>query len=257
MPTPRLASHLTTSSFWEESYLPEYEVPSRPRSTVPFERCLVRALDELAPAAGDERVLELGCAPGRWLVHYAERYGALVEGVELAARGVEQTKRNFAACGVAGKVHAIDLLEFRPDHCFDLVLSLGVIEHFGDVDATFRRHADLVVPGGRLLIGVPNFQGINRALQRWCDDRWLALHNMRAMGTRGYARLARANGLAIAGMRYVGGFDPDLISQRKRRFKLLGPFWRSRYKEHGDRLNAWWCSSYLLAAFTKPTQSLT
>jgi 2-polyprenyl-3-methyl-5-hydroxy-6-metoxy-1,4-benzoquinol methylase len=175
-----------------------------------------------------------------------------VEGVELAEQGVEQTKLNLASCGVTGEVHAVDLLEFRPERGFDLVLSLGVIEHFGDVEATFRHHADLVAPGGRLLIGVPNFQGINRVLQRWCDSRWLALHNMQAMGMRGYARRARASGLAVAGMRYTGGFDPDLISQRARRFKPLGPLWRWRYKESGDRLNAWWYSSYLLAAFTKP-----
>jgi 2-polyprenyl-3-methyl-5-hydroxy-6-metoxy-1,4-benzoquinol methylase len=246
-------SPLTAPVFWEEEYLKQQQLPARPRESWPVERCLMRALARDAGAAPGERVLEIGCAPGRWMVFYAERFGATVEGLEYTPLGAEQTRANLKMCGVEGDVHEANFWSWQPETPADIVLSLGFIEHFDDIDATFRRHVEMVRPGGRLVLAVPNFQGVNRALQRFCDLHWLLIHNPAAMGLAGYQRRAVICDLEITSGRYVGGFDPDIISVRRRGRRLLAPFWHLRRRGFGDSLNAWWLSSFLLMVFTRPT----
>jgi SAM-dependent methyltransferase len=246
-----------TPDFWADTYLAAYELPYRVSEDVPFERSLIRELAADAPVARGDRLLELGCAPGRWLVWYAERFGADVEGVEYTPFGADQTRANLAACGVEGTVHEVDFWDFEPAERYDVVLSLGFIEHFGNVEGAFRRHVDLVAPGGRLVLTVPNFQGVNRRLAKFCDPDWLALHNLDAIGDRPYLGRAERAGVQVRSMRYVGGFDPDMISVRKRGRKLLAPIWHARHRRIGDRLNAWWLSTFLLMVFERPVAQTT
>lgn len=250
-------SALATPAFWADTYLSAYELPYRPSNDVPFERCLMRELASVGPARPGDRLLELGCAPGRWMVWYAERFGAAVEGVEYTQFGAEQTRANLAACGVGGAVHQVDFWDFEPPVRYDLVLSLGFIEHFLDLEGAFRRHVDLLAPGGRLVLSVPNFQGVNRLLARFCDSDWLALHNLEAMGHRPYLGRAERAGVRPLSMRYVGGFDPDMISVRKRGRKLVAPFWHLRHRGLGDHLNASWLSTFLLMVFERPVAQAT
>lgn len=243
---------LTTKAFWEEIYLAPIDLPARPSVEVPFERCLMRAFDCHAPVRPGQRLLEIGCAPGRWLVFFAERFGAAVEGLEYTELGARQTEENLRVCHVHGTVHHADFWSFEPDAAYDFVLSLGFIEHFDDVDAAFARHVPFIAPGGRLVLTVPNFQGLNVMLQRWCDPDWLALHNRDAMGHAGYVRRAAANGLEVERTCYVGGFDPDIISVRRRGRRLIAPFWHLRHHGVGDHVNGPWLSSFLLMVFERP-----
>ena len=245
---------LTDEGFWEDTYLGAKPLPLKPSAESPFERCLMKVLAEEAAVHGDERVIEVGCAPGRWMIFYAQKFGANVSGIEYTGRGAEVTRANLAAAAVDGEVHECDFWQFEADRPYDLVLSLGFIEHFDDLDAAFERHTRLVAAGGRLALGVPNFQGLTRVLQRSFDPDWLALHNPRAMGHAPYLERARRFGLGVRANRYVGGFDPDMISTRARRWgrSVLAPFWHLRHHGFGDNVNAWWLSSYLLIVFEKP-----
>jgi 2-polyprenyl-3-methyl-5-hydroxy-6-metoxy-1,4-benzoquinol methylase len=244
-------NELTAQSFWRERYLGHLAVPLRPSDDVPSERCLMAAFERLAPAMPRERLFEIGCAPGRWMVFYAERFGAAVAGIEYTELGVWQTRENLLKCGISGDVVHADFWSYSPAEPYDIVLSIGFIEHFREFDAAFRRHASLIRPGGRLVLAVPNFQGLNRTLARWCDRSWLDAHNMDAMGVGAYMRKAVEAGLEVQAAEYVGGFDPDIISVRVRGKSLLAPAWRLRRRRIGDHLNGWWLSSHLLMVFSK------
>lgn len=246
-----MSDSLARKSFWTHDYLPNVQLPWRPSKDLPFERCLMQALAASAPVEPDATVLELGCAPGRWMIFYHERFGARVTGIEYTTAGAELTRANLRAADISGVVHEIDFSEFAPGTGFDLVLSLGFIEHFPEVNDAFARHVRLVKPGGRLAVGVPNFQGINRVLQRWFDPAWLELHNLDAMGHRNYIERAARSDVSVVSVDYLGGFDPDVISTRVRGRKLLAPLWHLRHRGRGDALNAWWLSSYLLMVFER------
>jgi SAM-dependent methyltransferase len=246
-------TNLATEEFWEEDYYREIELPARPNSGFPYERCLMQTLEELAPVPAGASVFEIGCAPARWLVWYAERFGARVTGLEYTRKGVQLSRDNLAAAGVEGEIHDGDF--FSNDLALgehDLVLSLGFIEHFDDVAATFARHVDFVAKGGRLVVGMPNFRGLIGFFQGWADRSYLQLHNPRTMDPSLYANAADMCGMQLDKVRYIDGIDPDVVKVSGSAARLaLMPFRAWRKLPLSDHVNGRLISSYLLLTFTR------
>jgi SAM-dependent methyltransferase len=244
-------SNLVEQEFWETDYFAGERLPSRPDPAMAFERCLAAALARHAPARTGETVLEAGCAPGKWLVFYAERFDARVEGIEYSEQGAELTRANLRTCGIDGTIVTADFFA-GPPRPADLVLSLGFIEHFDDRDGAFERHLEFTAPGGRLVIGVPNYRGVNGLEQRWADPEHLALPNRDAMRPAWYRSLAARHGLTLTHLGHLGGFDPIIIKVR-RRSALLWTLPEGRYRRlaAADRIDHPALSSYLLAVFAR------
>ncbi len=243
-------------AFWEDEFHSRVELPARPDPGFAFERCLARDLARYAPAGPETSVLEVGCAPARWLVFYAERFGASVAGIEYGAKAAELSRANLRAAGIEGAIEHADFFAAEP-RPYDLVLSFGFIEHFDDLDRAFARHLDFLAPGGRLVIGVPNFRGLNGLLQRLADPAYLRLHNVAAMEPALYRRLAAHHDLAIEHMGHLGGFDPILIKHRRsspvRPIVLAEALFRRL--PFTDRLDNGLLSPYLLVVFRRPTET--
>src|SRR4051794_29467567 len=98
MPEPQIHNR-AEQDFWDEEHFANLELPARPHDSMPFERCLARELARYAAVQVGATVLEVGCTPARWLVFYAERFGAKVEGVEYTEKGVELSRRNLELIG--------------------------------------------------------------------------------------------------------------------------------------------------------------
>lgn len=246
-------TRLVDKAFWEQEYYwADAELPCRPDPDLPIDRALGAALLELAGVGPGDSVMEIGCAPAKWLVHLAEGTGARVEGIEYSEQGAQLSAANLRACGVEGRIHQADFFTHEASG-YDLVLSLGFIEHFEELDEVFARHVAFVAPGGRLLLGVPNFLGLNGFLQRHSDPSYLALHNLRAMEPAELRRLGDRNGLRLVDQRYVGGCDAVIVK--------LGPRWvtgivlaegRLRRLRFAERISHRWFAPYLLTTYSKP-----
>ncbi len=253
--------NIVEKSFWEnEYYWADAKLPCRADMEFAFDRSLARALVTHAPARPGESVLEVGCAPAKWLIFYAERFGARVAGIEYSEKGARISRENLLAADVAGEIHEVDFFEVQP-RPHDLVVSIGFVEHFHDLDRVLERHLEFVAPGGRLAVGVPNLRGFNGALQRLAEPRYLELHNRAAMYPSLYRGFARAHRLELLHLGYLGGFDPAIICLSRgslfspgraipgavtlieRRFRALAV---------ADRLEHRWLSSYLLAIYRLP-----
>jgi SAM-dependent methyltransferase len=208
-------TNLADELFWEDEYLGGTQLPCRPDPGMPFEHVLAEALAAHAPVAAGADVLEIGCAPGKWLLFYAERFGARPAGIEYTELGASLTRRNLAEVGVEGEVVHADFFTVEPRSA-DLVLSLGFIEHFDDPVEAFKRHLEFLRPDGTLVIGVPNFRGVLGTVQRWTDPGHLALHNLAAMRPDLYRRLASQHGLTVSWQGYLDGLDPAILKLGRR-----------------------------------------
>jgi SAM-dependent methyltransferase len=250
MYAPGVADSLADQRFWEEEYIwSDVEPPVRPDPELEFDRALMDAFVHHAPLSAGATVLEIGCAPAKWLVYLAERFGARVEGVEYSPKGAAISRENLAACGVDGEIHEADFFEFETDPV-DMVVSLGFIEHFDDLQDVFDRHVRLVRPGGRLVVGVPNFTGWNGLLQRIGDSPYLALHNRRAMDPAMLRRLAAEQGLHEEFLGHLGGPDPVIVRSRRAPVTALVLAGRRvRRLRFTEGLNHRWFSSYLLGVW--------
>lgn len=143
-------------------------------------RMYQRRLEELALRLGKTgrlRVLDVGCADGRLLDWYrASAIGDRLEthGIELDERAAEIARERGHRV-VTGRFELDEELE--PGE-FDLILAYHVIEHVADPLAFGRRAAELLAPGGLLVLTTPNWDSADarRFAGRWggnhCPRHW-------------------------------------------------------------------------------------
>ncbi|HTN24457.1 MAG TPA: class I SAM-dependent methyltransferase [Solirubrobacteraceae bacterium] len=108
---------------------------------------------KLALAPG-ERVLDVGCGWGSFVVHAAVEHGVSAVGITLSEPQARRARERAAEAGVGDRVEVrvADYRELRGEH-FDAVASIGMVEHVGaaNIDLYAARLAALLEPGGRLL----------------------------------------------------------------------------------------------------------
>ena len=108
----------------------------------------------------DGFVLDIGVGQGRNALFLA-REGISVEGVDLSAVGLEDTKRVVDAEGLPVALHRFDIIEYSPHvmsvgggRPYDAVLALGIVPVLSreNVDILFRRIDAWTAPGGLVLV---------------------------------------------------------------------------------------------------------
>ncbi|WP_151448096.1 class I SAM-dependent methyltransferase [Lacisediminimonas profundi] len=249
---------LTEVQFWED-YWAGCKLPSEVDQDFSFERCVASAIKEhLPPVTGD--VLEVGCAPGKWLAFMAKEFGLTPHGIEYSEAGSRATLKNFELLGLpSGQVQSGDFFKLQPGRQYDVVMSFGFIEHFSDVDSVVESHLQWLKPGGVLILGVPNFRGIYHPLQRVLDPGILDKHNLEIMRPEYFRHLAVRYNLTPDFIGYVGSFEPSLPiakpgSSRPAQL-LVRAFLRVMRKVRNlhmlDTINHPTFSSYLLSIYRK------
>lgn len=100
-----------------------------------------------------QRVLDVGCGWGSFVLHAAQRFGVEAVGVTLSTRQASLARERVAAAGLQDRVE-IRLTDYRDvSDAFDAIASVGMVEHVGarNLPAYFSHLSDLLVDGGRLL----------------------------------------------------------------------------------------------------------
>lgn len=113
-------------------------------------------------------LLEIGCAQSIWLPYFAQEFGFTVCGLDYSEIGCAQERQILSSAGVAGEVVCSDF--FSPPErllgAFDVVVSLGVAEHFQDTAACIAAFTKFLKPGGLLMTHVPNLTGLIGFIQK-------------------------------------------------------------------------------------------
>jgi SAM-dependent methyltransferase len=145
---------------------------------------------------GRPRILDAGCGSGRNMVALARR-GA-VTGIEPASQSLEAARARDLGPVLPGSLD--DPLPFGDDEV-DVAVALDVLEHVADDRGARRELARVIVPGGRLLVTVPQYAWL------WGEHDVLAHHHRR------YTRALLLGRAAEAGLRAerVTAFNTALL----------------------------------------------
>jgi len=161
-----------------------------------FTRTLEGFIDAHIPG-GPGECLEVGCFPGRFLTLFGER-GYALSGIDFA-KGLERVPVWLQSLGYdVGSFPKADFMTHDFGRRFDVVYSLGVVEHLTNWNEAIVRHAALVKPGGHLMIGAPNFSGLlQRVLHRYLDLPSYVTHYIPSMSAAAWAKILARIGFEI------------------------------------------------------------
>jgi SAM-dependent methyltransferase len=147
------------------------------RKTVPMFARTVALTGALAGATardgqGPKRVLDIGCGRG-YFPALLRALGHQVSGVELSAEAADYARRQFGLDIFTGTIEQF-ANQRRAGAAgtpsgFDLVTAIDVIEHVPDPGAFIAAAAEVLEPGGQLIIDTPNADAANIGSLR---DEW-------------------------------------------------------------------------------------
>lgn len=110
---------------------------------------IARSVTELGIRGG--KIMEVGCGTG-WLSAKLSEFGE-VTACDLGSQIIAAAQKSYPQIKfISGDVHTLDL----PSNYFDLLVSSEVLAHVPDQPAFIRRLAELIKPGGVLIIDTQN-----------------------------------------------------------------------------------------------------
>jgi SAM-dependent methyltransferase len=117
-----------------------------------------RFREEFPPWRGEGRLLDVGCASGRFLRQMQE-IGWRVAGIEFDPEAARKAR------GITPDVFEGDPMTAPfPPGSFDVVTAFHVVEHLPDALGTLRRMVEWLAPGGLIIVEVPNVSGVGGRL---------------------------------------------------------------------------------------------
>ncbi len=134
---------------WDDVYLGDGT------DTEPLDRQLLAVALALPPG----RVLDLGCGAGGNLIGLARR-GWTATGVDLSARAIRSARISAHNTQVTARFIHTDMLTWRPESLYDLVLSSYSLPPRGHArDALLSIACRALAPGGTLIVGEWDSEG--------------------------------------------------------------------------------------------------
>lgn len=185
---------LAQKNHWDKIYQKNYSLINKISNLSIFESYYYYALFSLLQRFLSKEyrsIIEVGCAPGNYLVKFYKKFSLEPFGIEYAEDGYRKTVENLRAYGVAE--NNIFLADFFDDsflnnqmNSFDVVFSAGFIEHFPNPELIVKRHMSLVREGGLLICLIPNVRYMNAILT---PKSIIDIHNLSIMNQTSFRKI--------------------------------------------------------------------
>jgi len=179
---------LTDRALWAE-YWSNYKYEKVPSKTV---------FDKYLPSLkGSNSFIEIGGFPGTNSAYF---YKNVCKDVTLLDFYVDKTlvsKLEQVNDIPKGSIKCIesDFFSFESTDKYDIVFSLGFIEHFENTKDVIERHIKLLSDIGNLLIILPNLRGLNGFIQWLFDRKNLRIHNLESMKIKNLETIMKESGM--------------------------------------------------------------
>lgn len=206
---------LTDEAYWDEFWA-DLTLPAEMKHGQSHHLdAILDCFDRYLPVGGT--ALEVGGAPGQYAAYLHRELGYDVTCLDYSPEGCRKARENFRALQIDARVIQGDLFDPAVEiESHDLVYSLGLIEHFTDLELVARSHLRFVRPGGLLMLGAPNLRGLNEWMMRRLAPEVLGTHVLEVMDLDRWTALERPLSLTPVFKGYVGGIEPSVFGPRER-----------------------------------------
>ena len=144
----------------------------------------------------NEKVLDIGCGVGNFLIS-AKKKTDKVFGLELNEKAVSVCEsKGLSVYNQTIQHHAEDHKEY-----YDVVCMFQVLEHVYDVKDFIQAALQVLKPGGKLIIGVPNNEPYFLGYDKYCTLN-LPPHHMGLWNKQVFEKFASLFNLSILKMQY-------------------------------------------------------
>ncbi|MBN2101784.1 MAG: class I SAM-dependent methyltransferase [Candidatus Aenigmarchaeota archaeon] len=186
----------TDDIYWDE-YWKKCTIPSIANDF------LSKKLEKLIPENSD--IIEIGGSIGSYLAYLNKEKKCKVSCLDFSKKGCELTQNNFNKLGIDGKIYNKDFLgNLSGLPKFDVVYSLGFIEHFTNYNKIIERHKLLCKNNGLIIVGCPNFNGIYKP---FIDKKRKNAHVLEAMDIGNWK-----TNMKTEYVEYIGGLNLGIIN---------------------------------------------
>lgn len=131
-------------------------------------------------------ILDVGCATGnngKWLKE--NKNINFLSGIEIDEKMGKTAEKIYDKL-LIGNIEHIDLATVFQNHNFDFIILGDVLEHLVDPWATLSTLTDLLKPGGKIIISLPNIQHLNTFYNLYIKGEWV--YNQRGIYDKTHLR---------------------------------------------------------------------
>jgi 2-polyprenyl-6-hydroxyphenyl methylase/3-demethylubiquinone-9 3-methyltransferase len=137
-----------------------------------IESCINRAFGK--GALRQQEILEVGCGGGLICEHLAQR-GTIAEGIDPSFAALEAARKHIQHSNLGHIVHFqqgyAEKLPYA-NGSFSVIVSLDVLEHVQDLNATIQEISRVLAPGGIFIFDTINRTFLSRLALIWIGERF-------------------------------------------------------------------------------------
>jgi 2-polyprenyl-3-methyl-5-hydroxy-6-metoxy-1,4-benzoquinol methylase len=153
---------LTPKTYWDERHLQigQKKIYPDPRlHFLDFE--LHRVFQKHLSGMDGKKIVEMGCGSSIWLPYFYKEYGLHITGIDYSDEGIETCSQILRRNGIKGKLFKENIftLTDSPRQLYDVVFSLGFIEHFRDPIPVLKTFSEYLSSSGLIISWIPNTSG--------------------------------------------------------------------------------------------------
>lgn len=155
-------------------------------------------------------LLEAGAGSSAWLPYLAKEYHLKVSGIDYSEPGCRICEENLKLQGIDyGEIICADIFNWKDDSKYDIIISLGLIEHFENPGEVLKIAADHLNQSGLIITVIPNLTGLNGTITRLFMPEVYGIH--KKISADGLRQLHEETGFRTLKCGYTGLFYPMMI----------------------------------------------
>lgn len=119
------------------------------------------------------------------------------------------------------KIITADLFSYKAKREYNIVYSLGFVEHFSQLDVVIKLHLKFLKKNGVLIIGFPDLTNINGTLLKYLDKNLYEKHNTKIMEKSIFKSVINNINCQLISFENISSYEPNMMSYKKDKNQFL------------------------------------